>query len=62
MIRSVETTIYTTVGAQPFPEEVLLTMLLEVEGILILSLYGYVSSGLSFPSDTPPLSPSDGVA
>ncbi|XP_037126199.1 uncharacterized protein LOC119133952 [Syngnathus acus] len=33
-IRSVKAALYTTVGAQPVPEEVLRTVLLEVEGIL----------------------------
>ena len=53
-IRSVKTALYTTVGAQPVPEEVIRTVLLEVEGILNSKPLGYVSSSLT---DLDPVTP-----
>lgn len=48
-IRSVKTALYTTVGAQPLPEEVLLIVLMKVEGILNSKPLGYVPSDVSDP-------------
>lgn len=52
-IRSVKTALYTTVGAQPVPEEVLRTVLL-VEGSLNSKPLGYISSSLT---DLDPVTP-----
>ncbi|XP_029965347.1 uncharacterized protein LOC115401351 [Salarias fasciatus] len=43
-IRSIKSALYSTVGAQPVPEEVLRTVLIEVEGILNSKPLGYVSA------------------
>ncbi|XP_057689053.1 uncharacterized protein LOC130914022 [Corythoichthys intestinalis] len=53
-IRSVKAALYPTVGAQPVPEEVLRTVLLEVEGILNSKPLGYVSSSLHDPDPVTP--------
>lgn len=52
--RSIKAALYTTVGAQPVTEEVLQTVLLEVEGILNSKPLGYVSSSLT---DLDPVTP-----
>ncbi|KAM4526302.1 uncharacterized protein V3H82_000718 [Fundulus diaphanus] len=59
-IRSVKTALYATVGAQPLPEEVLRTVLVEVEGILNskpLEPFGQSDEWLSF---TPALTATSG--
>lgn len=53
-IRSVKTSLYTTVGAQSLPEEVLHTVLVEVEGILNSKPLGYVPSDVSDPDPVTP--------
>ncbi|XP_075343516.1 uncharacterized protein LOC142401954 [Odontesthes bonariensis] len=53
-IRSVKTALYTTVGAQPLQEEVLRTVLVEVEGILNSKPLGYVPSDVSDPDPVTP--------
>lgn len=53
-IRSVKTALYTTVGAQPVTEEVLRTVLIEVEGILNSKPLGYV---LASVADLDPVTP-----
>ncbi|XP_016519033.1 uncharacterized protein LOC107833689 [Poecilia formosa] len=53
-IRSVKTALYATVGAQPLPEEVLRTVLVEVEGILNSKPLGYVSSSVADPDPVTP--------
>lgn len=53
-IRSVKTALYTTVGAQSLPEEVLRTVLVEVEGILNSKPLGYVSSDVNDPDPVTP--------
>lgn len=53
-IRSVKSALYATVGAQPVPEEVLRTVLTEVEGILNSKPLGYVSSDASDPDPVTP--------
>lgn len=53
-IRSVKNALYSTVGAQPVPEEVLSTVLTEVEGILNSKPLGYVSSDASDPDPITP--------
>ena len=53
-IRSVKTALYTTVGAQPLQEEVLRTVLIEVEGILNSKPLGYVPSDVSDPDPVTP--------
>ncbi|KAL0165842.1 hypothetical protein M9458_037686, partial [Cirrhinus mrigala] len=53
-IRSVKTALYRVVGSQAFTEEVLHTVLLEVEGILNAKPLGYVSSD---PKDLDPVTP-----
>lgn len=53
-IRSVKTALYTTVGSQPLQEEVLRTVLVEVEGILNSKPLGYVLSDISDPDPVTP--------
>ncbi|CAI5649659.1 unnamed protein product [Oreochromis niloticus] len=53
-IRSVKTALYTTVGSQPLQEEVLRTVLVEVEGILNSKPLGYVPSDISDPDPVTP--------
>lgn len=53
-IRSVKSALYTCVGAQPVPEEVLLTVLVEVEAILNSKPLGYVSSDIADPDPVTP--------
>ena len=53
-IRSVKSALYTCVGAQPVHEEVLLTVLLEVEAILNSKPLGYVSADIA---DIDPVTP-----
>ncbi|KAJ8341930.1 hypothetical protein SKAU_G00342210 [Synaphobranchus kaupii] len=53
-IHSEKTALYTTVGAQPVTEEVLWTVLLEVEWILNSKPLGYISSSLT---DLDPVTP-----
>lgn len=45
-IQSVKSALYTSVGAQSVTEEVLRTVLTEVEGILISKTLGYQSSDI----------------
>lgn len=58
-IRSVKSALYATVGAQSVTEEVLRTVLTEVEGILNSKPLGYLSSDVS---DMVSESPSHGAA
>ena len=53
-IRSVKSALYTTVGAQTLQEEVLRTVLVEVEGILNSKPLGYVPSDVSDPDPVTP--------
>ncbi|XP_039520697.1 uncharacterized protein LOC120474476 [Pimephales promelas] len=53
-IRSVKSALYASVGAQSVTEEVLRTVLIEVEGILNSKPLGYLSSDVS---DTDPITP-----
>ncbi|XP_063062170.1 uncharacterized protein LOC134455033 [Engraulis encrasicolus] len=53
-IRSVKTALYTTVGSQPVTEEVLRTVLAEVECILNSKPLGYVSSNVADPDPVTP--------
>ncbi|XP_051809278.1 uncharacterized protein LOC127535407 [Acanthochromis polyacanthus] len=53
-IRSAKRALYATVGSQPVPEEVLSTVLTEVEGILNSKPLGYVSSDASDPDPVTP--------
>lgn len=53
-IRSVKNALYTCVGAQPVYEEVMLTVLLEVESILNSKPLGYVSADVA---DVDPVTP-----
>ena len=53
-VRSVKSALYTCVGSQPVPEEVLLTVLLEVEAILNSKPLGYVSADIA---DIDPVTP-----
>ncbi|XP_073722599.1 uncharacterized protein [Misgurnus anguillicaudatus] len=53
-VRSVKSALYTVVGSQPVPEEVLMTVLLEVEAILNSKPLGYVSSDVA---DADPVTP-----
>ncbi|KAG1926322.1 guanine nucleotide-binding protein G(I)/G(S)/G(O) subunit gamma-2 [Pimephales promelas] len=53
-VRSVKSALYTCVGAQPVHEDVLLTVLLEVEAILNSKPLGYVSADIA---DIDPVTP-----
>lgn len=53
-IRSVKQALYTTVGAQAQAEEVLRTVLIEVEGLLNSKPLGYVSSSVADPDPVTP--------
>ncbi|KAF7648708.1 hypothetical protein LDENG_00152830 [Lucifuga dentata] len=53
-VRSVKSALYTTVRAQSVPEEVLLTVLLEVEAILKSKPLGYVSVDIADPDPMTP--------
>lgn len=53
-VRSVKSALYTCVGSQPVPEEVLLTVLLEVEAIINVKSLGYVSADIA---DIDPVTP-----
>ncbi|XP_063766006.1 uncharacterized protein LOC134882305 [Eleginops maclovinus] len=53
-IRSIKAALYTVVGAQTVPEEVLRTVLVEIEGILNSKPLGYVSSDVSDPDPVTP--------
>ena len=53
-VRSVKSALYTCIGSQPVPEEVLLTVLLEVEAILNSKPLGYVSADIA---DIDPVTP-----
>lgn len=53
-VRSVKSALYTCVGSQPIPEDVLLTVLLEVEAILNSKPLGYVSADIA---DIDPVTP-----
>ncbi|KAL0152885.1 hypothetical protein M9458_051818 [Cirrhinus mrigala] len=54
-VRSVKSALYTVLGSQSVPEEVLMTVLLEVEAILNSKPLGYVSSDVA---DADPVTPS----
>ncbi|KAI2661983.1 ORF V: Enzymatic polyprotein [Labeo rohita] len=54
-VRSVKSALYTVLGSQSVPEEVLMTVLLEVEAILYSKPLGYVSSDVA---DADPVTPS----
>ncbi len=54
-VRSVKSALYTVLGTQSVPEEVLMTVLLEVEAILNSKPLGYVSSDVA---DVDPVTPS----
>ncbi len=54
-MRSVKSALYTILGSQSVPEEVLMTVLLEVEPILNSQPLGYVSSDVA---DADPVNPS----
>ncbi|KAI2646146.1 Retrovirus-related Pol polyprotein [Labeo rohita] len=54
-VRSVRSALYTVLGSQSVPEEVLMTVLLEVEAILNSKPVGYVSSDVA---DADPVTPS----
>lgn len=51
---TLKTALRTTVGAQPVPEEVLRTVLVEVEGILNSKPLGYVSFSIADPDSVTP--------
>nr|XP_055052534.1 uncharacterized protein LOC129438043 [Misgurnus anguillicaudatus] len=53
-IRSVKTALYTIIGAQTVTEEVLMTVLIEIEGILNSKPLGYVSSDIADPDPITP--------
>ncbi|KAJ8280810.1 hypothetical protein GJAV_G00059300 [Gymnothorax javanicus] len=53
-IRSIKAALYTVVGAQTVPEEVLRTVLVEIEGILNSKPLGYVSSDIADPDPVTP--------
>ncbi|XP_048030334.1 uncharacterized protein LOC125279307 [Megalobrama amblycephala] len=53
-IRSVKAALYTTIGAQTVTEEVLRTVLIEIEGILNSKPLGYVSSDVADPDPITP--------
>ncbi|KAK7880770.1 hypothetical protein WMY93_032583 [Mugilogobius chulae] len=53
-VRSVKTALRTTLGDQSVPDEVLRTLLIEVEGILNSRPLGYVSSDLADPDPVTP--------
>lgn len=53
-IQSVKKALQVVFGAQSFQEEVLLTVLVEVEGILNVKLLGYVSSDIADPDPMTP--------
>nr|XP_055023061.1 uncharacterized protein LOC129413363 [Misgurnus anguillicaudatus] len=53
-VRSVKSALFTTLGTQSLPEEVLMTVLLEVEAILNTKPLGYVSSDIA---DSDPVTP-----
>nr|XP_057925810.1 uncharacterized protein LOC131127691 [Doryrhamphus excisus] len=53
-VRSVKNALRTTLGAQTVPEEVLMTVLIEIEGILNSRPLGYVSSDLADPDPVTP--------
>lgn len=53
-VRFVKSALYSCVGAQPVPEKVLLTVLLEVEAIINSKPLGYVSSDIA---DIDPVTP-----
>ncbi len=53
-VRSVKSALYTVLGTQSVPEEVLMTVLLEVEAILNSKPLGYVSS---YVADADPVTP-----
>ncbi len=53
-IRSVKAALYTAIGAQTVTEEVLRTVLIEIEGILNSKPLGYVSSDIADPDPVTP--------
>lgn len=53
-VRSVKSALYTCVGSQPVPEEVLLTVLLDVKAIFNSKPLGYVSADIA---DIDPVTP-----
>lgn len=53
-IRSVKAALYTAIGAQTVTEEVLRTVLIEIEGILNSKPLGYVSSDVADPDPVMP--------
>lgn len=53
-IQSVKKSLQVVIGAQVLQEEVLLTLLIEVEGILNAKPLGYVSSDVSDPDPVTP--------
>ncbi|XP_039653083.1 uncharacterized protein LOC120557116 [Perca fluviatilis] len=53
-VRSVKTALRTTLGAQTVPEEVLMTVLIEVESILNSRPLGYVSTDIADPDPVTP--------
>lgn len=61
-VRSIKTALRVTLGAQTVTEEVLNTVMIEIEGILNLKPLGYVSSDLADPDPCDPKSASHGAA